>query len=114
MAYVMGRARSVRAAVRGFAVLGQESNSRIHLVATVFVVLFAALHGALRWQWCVLLFAIGAVWTAEALNTALEKLADACSPEPHPLVAAAKDVAATGVLVAALAATLVFAVVFWP
>ena len=41
---------------------------------------------------------------AEALNTALEALCDRLAPEPHPLVRRAKDVAAAGVLLAALAA----------
>jgi diacylglycerol kinase (ATP) len=43
-----------------------------------------------------------AVWTAEALNTALEFLADVASPEFHPLVGKAKDVAAGGVLISAI------------
>ena len=42
------------------------------------------------------------VWTAEALNTAFEFLADAASPNFHPVVRDAKDVAAGAVLITAL------------
>ena len=45
-----------------------------------------------------------AVWTAEALNTAFESLCDVASPEFHPLVERAKDVAAGAVLISAIGA----------
>ena len=48
-----------------------------------------------------MVIAIMAVWTAEALNTAFEFLADVASPEFHPLVEKAKDVAAGAVLISA-------------
>ena len=54
------------------------------------------------------------VWSAEALNTALEFLADAAKPEYHPLVKKAKDVAAGAVLIAALGAAVIGALVFIP
>jgi diacylglycerol kinase (ATP) len=54
------------------------------------------------------------VWTAEALNTAFEFLADATIKEFHPMIGQAKDVAAGAVLVTALAALLVGGLVFVP
>jgi diacylglycerol kinase (ATP) len=64
--------------------------------------------------WCALVLAIMAVWTAEALNTALEFLADAATPQMHPLVKKAKDVAAGAVLLSAIGAAIVGVLVFWP
>ena len=55
-----------------------------------------------------------AVWTAEALNTAFEALCDVASPEFHPAVERAKDVAAGAVLVAAIGALCIGACVFGP
>ena len=55
----------------------------------------------------VVLLCCGLVIVSELLNTALEHLADAVHPSPHPLVGAAKDTAAGAVLVSAVAATLV-------
>ena len=51
---------------------------------------------------------------AEALNTALEALADRVAPDQHPLVAKAKDVAAGGVLLAAVAAAVMGLLVLGP
>jgi diacylglycerol kinase (ATP) len=65
-------------------------------------------------DWCWIILAISIVWTAEALNTAFEFLADAASPEFHPLVRDAKDVAAGAVLVTAIAAGIIGAIIFCP
>ena len=91
-----------------------QHNAWIHAVATL-VVLSAAFVLSISWaDWCWIILAISIVWTAEALNTAFEFLADAASPEFHPLVRDAKDVAAGAVLITALAAAAIGAIVFWP
>jgi diacylglycerol kinase (ATP) len=58
--------------------------------------------------------AIIAVWTAEALNTALEFLADVASPEFHPLVEKAKDVAAGAVLMSAVGSVVIAILILGP
>ena len=65
-------------------------------------------------EWCAVLVVIGMVWSAEAVNSALELLADHLAPEEHPLVGRAKDVAAGGVLAAAIIAVTVGIIVFGP
>ena len=59
-------------------------------------------------------FSPSAPLAAEAVNTAVETLADAVKPERHPLVGRAKDLAAAGVLLAAMAAATVGLLVFGP
>ena len=54
------------------------------------------------------------VWTAEALNTAFEFLCDVASPEFHPTVERAKDVAAGAVLLAAMGAVVIGLLVLGP
>ena len=110
-----GRVRSFRHAIRGvLRMLRCQHNAWIHAAATVLAV------GAGSWfhislaDWCWIVLAISIVWTAEALNTAFEFLADAASPEFHPLVRDAKDVAAGAVLITALAAAIIGAIIFWP
>jgi diacylglycerol kinase (ATP) len=56
--------------------------------------------------------AISIVWTAEALNTAFEFFADAASPDFHPLVRDAKNVAAGAVLMTAIAAAVIGVIIF--
>lgn len=108
-------AQSLGVAVRGVALLlVRDPNSRIHAAATILVIAAGVFLEVSRIEWCLLVFAIVSVWTAEALNTAVELLGDAVSSEHHPLVGQAKDVAAGAVLMAALGAALVGLLVFGP
>lgn len=91
-----------------------EPNMRIHLAAAAFVsVAGIALEiSANDWRW--LIVTIAAVLAAEALNTAVEQTCNAVSRDFNSAIKAAKDVAAGGVLIAALAAALIGASVFLP
>ena len=91
-----------------------QQNARIHLVATVCAIAVAFWLNIAPLEWCSVLIVIGMVWSAEAVNSALELLADHLHPDDHPLVGRAKDVAAGGVLAAAIVAAVVGFVVFGP
>ena len=102
-------------ALRGVvALLRSQANARIHLAATVSVIVLGFFLGVTHLEWCALSAAIGLVWTAEGLNTAIECVVDLVSPDPHPLAGRAKDIAAGAVLIAALIAALIGALVFIP
>lgn len=110
-----GRVRSFRHAIKGIArMIRCQHNAWIHVGATLIVLTAALLFGVSAADWCWIILAISIVWTAEALNTAFEFLADAASPEFHPLVRDAKDVAAGAVLITAIAAAVIGALIFWP
>jgi len=112
---VKSRIKSFSYAVQGVSyLLRSQHNAWIHLLATVIVIALSWYFSLSRWEWSVLILAIAGVWTAEALNTSLECLADACHPEQHPLIKRAKDVAAAAVLLFSLAAMLIGIIVFWP
>ena len=109
------RAASFKYAMRGVVVmLREQHNARIHLLATVVVILAGWGCAISRNEWMAVFLAVGGVWMAEALNTALEYIADALHPEQHPLIRNAKDVAAAAVLVFALCAAVVGWLVFGP
>jgi diacylglycerol kinase len=112
--WVARRLASFPYAMRGVARLLREPNARIHLVATLAVVGAAGYLHLAPLEWAALVFAILLVFTAEAFNTAIESLADAAVPEQHPLVGTAKDLAAGGVLLAALGAVVIGCLVFGP
>ena len=102
-------------AIRGLRTLvATEPNARIHLVLTIAVVVLGAVLRLAPLEWCAVAGAIALVWAAEALNSAVEAVCDLVHPEPHPLVARAKDVAAGGVLCAAAGAAVIGALVFGP
>ncbi|MEW6756298.1 MAG: diacylglycerol kinase family protein [Candidatus Latescibacterota bacterium] len=110
-----GRLRSVTVACRGaLLMLRSQHNAWIHAVATVGVVGMGLLFSVTAPQWCALILAMMAVWTAEALNTALEFLADVASPEFHPLVGKGKDVAAGAVLLSAAGAVVIGVLILGP
>ena len=91
-----------------------EPHARIHLTAIILVVIAGVLTGIDRVEWALLVLAIGLVLALEAVNSALEALADAAHPERHPLVGAAKDMAAGAVLVSAVCSVIIAGLVFLP
>src|SRR5688572_3507347 len=110
-----GRVRSFRHAIVGIArMIRCQHNAWIHAGVTLLVLVAGFLFGVTAADWCWIVLAISIVWTAEALNTAFEFLADAASPEFHPLIRDAKDVAAGAVLITAIAAAVIGGLIFWP
>jgi len=110
-----GRIRSFRRAIAGILrMIRCQHNAWIHALATLIVLAAALFFHISAADWCWIILAISIVWTAEALNTAFEFLADAASPEFHPLVRDAKDVAAGAVLFTAIAASIIGVIIFWP
>lgn len=109
------RIESFRCAARGVRLmLRSQHNAWLHAVASCCVLIVGGLCVLSATEWCWIILAIMAVWTAEALNTALEFLADAAAPEFHPVVGYAKDVAAGGVLISAMGSAIVGALVLGP
>jgi len=110
-----GRIRSFQVAFNGiWTMLRTQQNAWIHLIATIGVVTAGFLFDVPGSEWCWLVLAIIAVWSTEALNTAFELLADVASPEFHPLVKKAKDVAAGAVLISAIGAAAIGIIIFGP
>ena len=112
---VKARLRSFTFAWAGIlALLKTQHNMRIHLAAAVAVAGCGVWAGLSPTEWCVIVLAIMAVWTAEACNTAIEFLADSVSTDYHPLIGKAKDVAAGAVLIAAVGAIVIGVILFLP
>ena len=91
-----------------------EFNVRIHAAATLVVIALGIWLKVSVTEWALLFISIGTVITAELLNTAVERLADRITREQDPLIKQAKDIAAGGVLIAALVALVVGILVFLP
>lgn len=114
-AWLRARLTSLLHAVRGVGwLIRTERHARYHLLATALVVCLGLWQSISSGEWCAVVLSIGLVWTAEALNTAVERVVDLCSPDHHLLAGQAKDLAAGAVLLAALAAVIVGLIVFLP
>lgn len=102
----------------GFAIEGlqtafsQQANLRIHLIVFALALFFAWLFGVSFTEWLIIIVVSGLVFSAELLNSAIEKVVDLASPEIHPLAKQAKDFAAAGVLVTAFAAVVVGVLIY--
>jgi len=105
--------RSFRYAIHGIYLLfKKENNARFHLLAAVIAVLMG-LHFRIRpWEWAAVTICIITVLSAEAFNTALEKLCDRLFPEQDPAIGGVKDLAAAAVLFVAVGAVVVALLVF--
>lgn len=91
-----------------------ERNFRIQVAIAFFVILLGLIFQLTLTEWALVVLAIGLVLVAEAINTAIEKLADIVRPEQHSGIGVVKDVAAAGSLLAAIAAAVTGLLVFLP
>jgi diacylglycerol kinase len=109
------RLGSFRYAIHGIVLTVQsQHNAWIHLGVSLAVIIAGFYVGLEINGWLWLITAITLVWAMEALNTAVERLADAAVPEIHPLIGQAKDASAGAVLIAVLAAVLIGLLVLGP
>lgn len=108
-----GLVRSFGNAWRGVVTLiRSQRNARIHLAATAGVIGLGLVKNVGKGDWIALSLAIGLVWLAEGMNTAVELLADRVSPLHDERIRRLKDIAAGAVLLAAIAAATVGLIVF--
>ena len=108
------RLHSFKYAFRGvFLFFRYEHNAWIHLIAIVCAVTAGIILSLTSLEWVAILFAIGSVLAAEAINTAIEKLADFVSPAHQVLIGKAKDLAAA-VLILSICAFIIGGIIFIP
>lgn len=105
---------SLMDALRGiWCCVKSERNMRIHFTATSFVVFAAVSLRVSRAEAALLTLAIGAVFSSEMLNTAIEKFCDFSQKNYSITIKKVKDIAAGAVLLAAMGAVAVGVFVFW-
>lgn len=97
-----------------FDLFRSEVNAWIHLVAALLSVIAGFYFSISTTEWCLVIFAIASVLSAEAFNTAIEHLTNLVSPDYHILAKRTKDVAAAAVLIFAMGAALVGILIFGP
>lgn len=116
MHYIKERIQSFKHAFRGIQTLFRETpNARVQLVAAVIAIILGWVFHISSGEWLAIAIVIGLVLAMEAINTALEILADyASKQEIQPAIRNTKDIAAAGVLIAAFIAVAVGAIIFLP
>lgn len=90
-----------------------EAHMRFHLVAAVYVLVFANFYDMTKAKWALLVTVICLVLAAETFNTAVETLCDFCTKERNPMIKAVKDASSGAVLLVAIGAVAVGFILFW-
>ena len=109
------RGASFNFAARGIAALFRtEHNAWLHGGLTASALLLSFFLQISKTEFILILIAMTLVWTAEIINTAIEKAMDFISTEKHPQIALVKDLAAAAVLVSAVAAFSIGTIIFLP
>ena len=80
-----------------------ERNFRVHMTAAFYVIAFALMGRATATQAAILCICFGLTMSAELMNTAIERLCDRLASGYDGFVRDAKDIAAAGVFVCAVA-----------
>lgn len=92
----------------------QERNIKIHLLATILVVIAGVYLGIGRLEWGLLALTVALVIITEVINTAIEKTVDLFTDQYHPLAKLAKNMAAGAVLLSAINALIMAGIIFGP
>jgi diacylglycerol kinase len=110
---VKGLLRSFLNAFRGVGISVKSGrNMAIHLCAAAVVTAAGIILRIKPWGWVAVFICFALVIAAEMLNTALERLCDAVSPEQSPKIRDVKDIGAGAVLVCAVFSVCVAVIVF--
>jgi diacylglycerol kinase len=109
------RLKSFKYAFNGLRILiKEEHNARIHLFATVCVIIAGLFFNISMNEWIGVIFSIGLVFSLEIINSSIENIADFISPEKHEMIKKIKDLSASGVLISAITALIIGLIIFIP
>lgn len=109
------RLKSFKFAFNGIKLLiTREHNAWIHCFAAVCVIASGFAFNISPTEWISVIFAIGTVLAAEAVNSSIEAIADLVSPGYNEAIKRTKDLAAGAVLILAIAAAIVGLIIFVP
>lgn len=92
----------------------KHPNAQVHALATCLVVPLGVYLELPLVEWALIVLCIALVLSMEALNSALEYLADKVSLEQDPLIGKSKDIAAAAVLISSIGAALVGVLILGP
>lgn len=106
---------SFKYALQGFASsFRTERNMKIHVVATILVIILGIYLKLNLIEWSIITIAIVIVISAELFNTAIETIVDMVSPQKNEKAKLAKDISAGAVLILAIGSAIVGFMIFLP
>ncbi|MFN3968195.1 diacylglycerol kinase [Flavobacterium sp.] len=113
--FFTGRLKSVGFAVKGAIKLITTEHSVMVQFSLAIIMIIAGFYFEIdRYEWMMQILAFGLVLGIESMNTGIEKIADFVHPEFHNRIGFIKDIAAGGVLFAAIAAIAIGLLIYVP
>ena len=97
-----------------FNTIKSERNIKIHIFATIMVVIFGFILKISYVEWLICLLLFGLITSLELVNTAVEATVDLATEERKALAKKAKDAAAGAVLYSAIIAAITGGIIFFP
>ena len=100
-------------AIQGWAhLIKSEKHAKFHVLASLLVIGLGLICKVTQTEWIILIICIASVWSAEAINTALERIADRITLEKDPLIKNAKDLGAAAVFIVSIASAIIATLIF--
>ena len=113
--FFTGRFKSIGFAIKGaFKLITTEHSVMVQFSIAILITIAGFYFKISKVEWLIQILAIGLVLSVEALNTAIEKIADFIHPDYNKSIGFIKDIAAGAVFFAALAALIIGAIIYIP
>ena len=91
-----------------------DRNGKIHLTATIAVIILSFALNISLTEWIAVLLCIAIVMALEMINAAIEKLCDVVHKDFHPVIKMIKDISAGAVLWASIISAVIACIIFIP
>jgi diacylglycerol kinase (ATP) len=113
--YVGKRLKGFGYATKGaWMLLKNEASIQVQTVIAILVTVAGCWFNLSTTEWMFQILAIGLVMSTEALNTAVEEIANFVHPDFHNKIGYIKDVAAGAVFFAAIIAVIISGIIYIP
>lgn len=111
----VNRIKSVRYAFKGaYFLVKTETSLKIQFIIAIIVIAGGIYYNISLTEWVVQFLAIGMVMSVEAINTAIEEIANFIHPEFHVKIGLIKDISAGAVFIASIFASIVGLIIYLP
>ncbi len=113
--FIKGRLRSIKFAIKGMWLLATTEDSIKAQITFGIIATIAGFYFDISMtEWMIQCLVIGVVLVAEALNTAIEKVADFIHPDYHEKIGFIKDIAAGAPAFAAFTSLIIACIIYLP
>jgi len=113
--FVQGRLKSVTYAFKGFWLLiTTEHSIMFHSFISTLLIILGLFNHLTATEWMFQVVAIGLLLTAEALNTAIEKIANFIEPNHSNKIGEIKDIGAGAVLIGLFVEVAIVLIIYIP